>query len=131
EPGRPRRARATADRRTRGSLGGGPASRDPRPPPRRQRRVPRPGRWQVGLGRVAPGAAMSAYLLAEHVADLLGCSVDTVQRRAAANQTPRRRIGGTRRLLFVPDELDAWIDGAPLETVDAPNGGRIVRPVGS
>jgi excisionase family DNA binding protein len=74
---------------------------------------------------------MSRYLLAEDVAGLLGCSVDTVQRRAAANEIPHRRIGGTRRLLFVPDEIHAWIDGVVLERVDAPNGGRIVRPVGA
>jgi excisionase family DNA binding protein len=71
---------------------------------------------------------MSGYLLVEHVAELLGCSVDTVQRLAAASKIPHRRIGGTRRLLFVEDELRAWIDGAELETIDAPHGGRVVRP---
>jgi excisionase family DNA binding protein len=72
---------------------------------------------------------VATYLLVEHVADLLGCSIDTVQRRAAANEIPHRRIGGTRRLLFVPGELDAWINGAELERVNAPNGGRVVRPI--
>jgi excisionase family DNA binding protein len=71
---------------------------------------------------------VTAYLLVEHVADLLGCSKATVYRLTAKNEIPHRRIGGTRRVLFVPDELHAWIDGAPLETLDAPHGGRVVRP---
>jgi excisionase family DNA binding protein len=69
------------------------------------------------------------YLLVEHVAELLGDSVDTVQRRAAKNAIPHRRIGGTRRLLFLEHELAAWIDGAELETIITANGGRVVRPV--
>jgi excisionase family DNA binding protein len=71
---------------------------------------------------------VSGYLLVEHVADLLGCSKDTVYRLTGRNEIPHRRVGGTRRVLFVEAELRAWIDGAPLETVDAPHGGRVVRP---
>jgi excisionase family DNA binding protein len=70
------------------------------------------------------------YQLAEDVAAMLGCSARTVQGLAAAGRIPHRRVGGTRRLLFLEQELAAWIDGAELETVETPNGGRSVRPVG-
>jgi hypothetical protein len=33
-----------------------------------------------------------------------------------------------RRCLFDPNELKAWMDGAELERVDLPHGGRVVRP---
>jgi hypothetical protein len=32
---------------------------------------------------------------------------------------------GTRRCLFVRDELDLWLDGAELEVQDLPLGGRV------
>jgi excisionase family DNA binding protein len=74
-------------------------------------------------------AVTARYWLVEDVAELLGCSPDTVYRMTAAGTIPHRRIGGTRRLLFIEDELRRWVDGAELEIVRAPNGGRIVRPV--
>jgi excisionase family DNA binding protein len=71
---------------------------------------------------------MSGYLRVEDVAELLGCSKDVVYRVTGADGIPCRKIGGVRRVLFIQDELDAWINGAELEAVKAPNGGRIVRP---
>ena len=44
-------------------------------------------------------------------------------------EIPHRKPPGTRQLLFLPDELDAWEDGAELEVVQLPRGGRVVRPV--
>jgi excisionase family DNA binding protein len=69
------------------------------------------------------------YLVTENVAELLGCSTRTIGERARLGQIPHRRVGGTRRLLFLPDELAAWIDGAELESIETANGGRVVRPI--
>jgi excisionase family DNA binding protein len=69
------------------------------------------------------------FLTVEQVAELLHMSKRTVHELTRTCAIPHRRIGGTRRCLFVRDELDAWLDGATIETRDAPNGGRIVRPV--
>jgi excisionase family DNA binding protein len=74
---------------------------------------------------------MTKYLLVETVAEILGASVRTVQDRAARGKIPHRRLGGCRRLLFLPDEIAAWIDGAELETIKTAGGGRVVRPKGS
>jgi hypothetical protein len=41
---------------------------------------------------------------------------------------PHLRHGGTRRVLFVPAELDAWDKGAELEELKLANGSRRVRP---
>jgi excisionase family DNA binding protein len=72
---------------------------------------------------------VSRYLLVEDAAAMLGVSKDVIYRMASEGRCPHRRIGGTRRLLFLEDELHAWVDGAELETVKTPNGGRVVRPV--
>jgi excisionase family DNA binding protein len=68
-------------------------------------------------------------LLVEDVAALLGCSRDFVYRMTAADRIPYRKIGGVRRVLFIEDEIDAWVDGCDLEVVRTANGGRVVRPV--
>jgi excisionase family DNA binding protein len=71
---------------------------------------------------------VTPYLRVEQVAELVGTSVRTLQARAAAGTVPHRRVSGTRRLLFLPDEIAAWIDGAELETIKTAGGGRVVRP---
>lgn len=68
------------------------------------------------------------FLTVEQVAALLHVSKRTVHELTRTCAIPHRRIGGTRRCLFVRTEIDAWLDGVTLETRDAPNGGRIVRP---
>jgi len=70
----------------------------------------------------------SPYLHVEDVAGLLGCSIRTVHERARLGEIPHRRPPGARRLLFLESELQAWIDGAALEHVELPRGGRVVRP---
>jgi excisionase family DNA binding protein len=70
----------------------------------------------------------SPYLLVEDVAALLGCSKRTVHERARLAEIPHRRPPGARRLLFLEGELRAWLDGAKLECVELPRGGRVVRP---
>jgi excisionase family DNA binding protein len=79
----------------------------------------RPG-WHQQPGR--------PFLLAEEVASLLGCSLRTVHELTRTRAIPHRRPPGTRRLLFVQEELQAWMDGAPLETKELPRKGRVVRP---
>jgi excisionase family DNA binding protein len=70
----------------------------------------------------------SPYLLVEDVARLLGCSVRTVHERTRLAEIPHRRPPGTRRCLFLADELRDWLDGAQLELVELARGGRVVRP---
>jgi hypothetical protein len=43
---------------------------------------------------------------------------------------PHRKLQGGRPLLFIEEELDAFDDGASLEIVKTPRGGRVVRPIG-
>jgi hypothetical protein len=42
---------------------------------------------------------------------------------------PHRKLPGRRELIFPLAELEAFEDGAPLEAVKLPNGGRVCRPV--
>jgi hypothetical protein len=75
---------------------------------------------------------MSAcYLLVEDVGDRYGLSRRSVHELTRLAKIPHRVLPGTRRILFEPDWLDAWADGAELERVDLPHGGRIVRPKAS
>ena len=65
----------------------------------------------------------------EQAAEFLGSSTRTLGERARKRQIPHRRPPYGRRLLFYPSELSAWLDGAPLEVLELPGGGRSVRPV--
>jgi excisionase family DNA binding protein len=68
------------------------------------------------------------YLTVEQAAALVNCSPRTIHELARQGaRIPHRRIGGTRRLLFLEAELHAWVDGAELEHVATANGGRVVR----
>ncbi len=69
------------------------------------------------------------YLLVEDVAQLLGVSKRTVHEYTRTDRIPNRVLPHGRRVLFEPEWLDAWADGAELERIDLPAGGRIVRPV--
>lgn len=71
---------------------------------------------------------MTPYLTVEQAAPLVGLGVRRLRERCAEGTVPHRRIGGTRRLLFTEAELRAWADGAQLETIRTPDGGRVVRP---
>ncbi len=74
-------------------------------------------------------SAENGYLVVEDVAALLHCSVRTVQEQVSRRELPHRRVAGMRRILFKREELELFLDGAELETVDLPRGGRVVRPV--
>lgn len=67
-------------------------------------------------------------LTVEDVARILRCSPRAVHGKTAVNAIPLRRLPGSRRVLFVANEIEAWIDGAELEVLDQ---GRVVRPKGS
>jgi predicted DNA-binding transcriptional regulator AlpA len=71
----------------------------------------------------------SPLLHVSDVADLLGCSVRSVHERTRLGEIPHRKLPGARRCLFLEADLLAWIDGAALEMLELPDGGRIVRPM--
>ena len=77
----------------------------------------------------APGR--SPFLTAPEAAAYCRVSLRTLHERARRREIPHRRLHGTRRLLFVAAELDAWIAGARLEVSEGPGDGRVVKPVGS
>lgn len=56
-----------------------------------------------------------------------GLSRRTIHEYTRRDEIPHRVLPHGRRCLFDPDELRAWMDGAELERVDLPHGGRIVR----
>ena len=72
-----------------------------------------------------------ALLTVEGVCSLLGVSKRSVHEWTRNRTVPCRRIAGTRRILFIEDELHAWVDAGgslPLEVDEQPNGGLVVRP---
>jgi excisionase family DNA binding protein len=71
-----------------------------------------------------------ALLHVEDVAELLGISVRSVHELTRKRAIPFRKIEGTRRALFLEDELRAWVEAsgtAPLEVVEGNRGGVVVR----
>lgn len=68
------------------------------------------------------------YLVASEAAEILRCSPRAVNDHARAGRLPHRKLPGTRRLLFVEEELLEYINGAQVETIELEDGGRIVRP---
>jgi len=70
-----------------------------------------------------------SLLVTTEVAALLRCSVRSVHELTRRAAIPHRKMPNTRRCLFVESDLLAWLDGAELEVVQLPHGGRVVRPV--
>jgi excisionase family DNA binding protein len=68
------------------------------------------------------------YLVVEDVAKLLGVSRRTVHELTRTGRVPHRVLPHGRRCLFEEPWLRAWADGAELERIELPGGGRIVRP---
>ena len=60
----------------------------------------------------------SPFLILEEAADYLRMSQRKLQELTRTNAVPFRKPTGARRLLFRPDELDAYLDGSPLEVVE-------------
>lgn len=70
---------------------------------------------------------MNPTLVVADVAERLRCSQRTIHELTRTGQIPHFKRPGGRRCLFRPEELEAWEDGAELEVVELPLGGRIVR----
>jgi hypothetical protein len=71
------------------------------------------------------------YILLEDVVERYHSSTRSVGELVSKRAIPHLRHAHTRRVLFVPAELDAWDDGAELETIPLAGGGRRVRPKGA
>ena len=74
-------------------------------------------------------AAPATQLPSTTIAARLRWSLRSIHELTRAKAIPHRRLPGARRCLFREDELIAWEDGADLEVVVLPHGGRVVRPV--
>jgi hypothetical protein len=72
---------------------------------------------------------MKLYLNVEAAAAMLHLSPRQLREHARRCQVPHRRLPGMRRVLFDESEIRAFLDGAPLEVVETPGGGRVVRPM--
>lgn len=67
----------------------------------------------------------------EDVSELLGVSLRSVHELTRRRAIPFRKIEGTRRALFLEDELRTWVEAggsAPLEVIEGERGGVVVRP---
>lgn len=71
----------------------------------------------------------SPFLLVDEVAARYRLSAWSIHERARLGLIPHRKLAaGSSRLLFIPEELTACENGAPLEVLELPGGGRVVRP---
>jgi hypothetical protein len=71
------------------------------------------------------------FLTIEEAAELLRLSPRAIHERTRPGNRsiPMRKMRGTRKLLFVRDELIAYMDGAELETIEKRDGSIIVKPL--
>lgn len=69
------------------------------------------------------------YLTVDEAAEALRVSRRTIHELTRSGRIPHRRPSGARRCLLRRDELEEWLDGAPLEVSELPGGGRVVRVV--
>jgi hypothetical protein len=69
------------------------------------------------------------YLVIKEAADLLRMSVRAVHERTRTKSIPMRKMAATRKLLFVRDELIAFMDGAELLVTEKADGSIIVKPL--
>jgi hypothetical protein len=70
----------------------------------------------------------SPYLLVDAVAARYAVSTRWVHERTRLAEIPHRKLPGSRRCLFLADDLAAWEAGAELEVIELTRGGRVVRP---
>ncbi len=71
----------------------------------------------------------TTFLTVEEVAELLRTSPRVIHERTRLRQIPHRRLPGTRRCLFVREEVELYVTDQPdLEIIELDRGGRIVRP---
>lgn len=71
------------------------------------------------------------YLSVPDVVERYGgtLSIWSVYEGARNCTLPHRKRPGTKTLLFIEEELDAFDDGAELEVQRLPRGGRVVKPI--
>lgn len=97
-----------------------------------RRMLPQRERYSEDRGQphrpCARGGGMIAYRGTEHIAALLDFSIRTVHELTRNDAIPCRRLPGMRRILFDESEVAAWVDGAELEVIETPAGGKVVRP---
>jgi predicted DNA-binding transcriptional regulator AlpA len=68
-------------------------------------------------------------MLAEEVAPMVGMAPSTLSEHCRRGHFPHRKLPYTRRLLFVPEHVVAWIEGCDRwEVRDLAGGGRVVAP---
>jgi excisionase family DNA binding protein len=60
------------------------------------------------------------YLGVDEVAELLVVSQWTIYDRSRRGAIPHRKPPGSRKLLFLVEEIRAWVDGAELESTTPP-----------
>jgi excisionase family DNA binding protein len=70
----------------------------------------------------------SPYWVVEDVAERMRCSTRSVHELTRLREIPHRKLPGSRRCLFLEEELEAWEAGAQLEVIELPRGGRVVKP---
>jgi hypothetical protein len=73
--------------------------------------------------------AAHEFLVIDEAAELLRMSVRAVHERTRTRSIPMRKLSAARKILFVRDELLAFMDGAELQVTETPDGSVIVRPV--
>jgi excisionase family DNA binding protein len=76
----------------------------------------------------ASASTSSPYLLVEDVAKRLRCSQRKVHELTRLGEIPHRKLPGSRRCLFLEDDLEAWEAGCDLDVRELPRGGRLVTP---
>ena len=98
---------------------GGPAAKRALPAPHPAAYIP------------AADVVRSPYLTTDDIARRLRCSRRSVHELTRTAAIPHRRPPGARRCLFLETEITAWLDGASLDVLDLPRGGRVVKPSAS
>jgi hypothetical protein len=78
---------------------------------------------------VSGAATQQPFLVIEEAAELLRMSVRAVHERTRTRAIPMRKLAATRKILFVRDELLAFMDGADLEVTEKPDGSILVKPI--
>jgi predicted DNA-binding transcriptional regulator AlpA len=71
----------------------------------------------------------ASYLGVQDIAEMLSMSPWSVYDKARTGRLPHRKPPGSRKLLFLEDEVRAWVDGAELEVFSTAGGGRVCRPI--
>ena len=73
-------------------------------------------------------AGPERLMLLEGVAPLIGLAPSTLAEHCRRGRFPYRRLPGTRRYLFAPADVPAYLDGCELEVTHLAGNGLIVRP---